>query len=818
MRLPGFALPAIVLAGAVLLVSQPAPPERPGPNPDGGVTLVSGWKLRPAGRQIPLSTFPMSSLISPDGKYLLVLQGGYLKPSISVHRLPGMVEVHRVELDDAWLGMAFAPGGNGALYVSGGSRSCVYEYALDAGGRLEQRRSFEIVPGDKREWQDFAGDVQLSPDGRLIYVAMLYRNTVAVINPQSGMVIEQFKTGLRPYRILFHPDGKSFFVTSWADGSLYHHDALDGRQLWRLPLGSALMDLVWRDKKTEVEESEEFPYAGRVFVTASNTNQVHVVGLTSSKEPRRIETINVSLAPLQPAGMTPSALALSPAQDRLFVVCSDANAVAVVNVSGAKSVVRGFIPTGWYPVAARELPSGELVVLNGKGERSLPNPQGPNPSKRAAPAYLGNSAVEYVGRIQKGTMSVIEGFEDRLAEHAKTVLAGTPYRDSALQVTAAGLPPAEHIVYIIKENRTYDQVLGDLGIGNGDPSLTLFGQNVTPNHHKLAREFVLLDNFYVSADVSADGHNWSTAAIAPAYVQRLWPNSYGARRRHYDYEGGEPAALPPAGYLWTNAAQKGITIRNYGWWATNITPPPAEGPQIRAVRDPILAKSTCMEYRNFDMDYPDLERVKPFLKELADSENTGNFPRLVFLKIPNDHTSGTAVGKISALSAVADNDAALGMVIEALSKSRFWPKMAIFILEDDAQNGPDHVDSHRSPAYIISPWTRGRGIDSSMYNTTSMLRTMELMLGLRPMTQFDAAARPMFASFNKQPDTRPYSAEKARIPLDERNPANTPTAARSARLDFSEADRIDDEELNDILWRSIKKTEPPVPVRSYFGK
>jgi hypothetical protein len=298
----------------------------------------------------------------------------------------------------------------------------------------------------------------------------------------------------------------------------------------------------------------------------------------------------------------------------------------------------------------------------------------------------------------------------------------------------------------------------------------------------------------------------------------MWPNSYGGRRKLYDYEGGEPAALPPAGYLWSNAAAAGLSMRNYGWWATNISPIPASGPQIQNVRDPLLAKVTCMEFRNFDLDYPDVERAKVFLRELAAFEKKGAFPQLVFLKLPNDHTSGTAPGKVSAVSAVADNDLAFGQVIEALSKSKFWPYMAVFVLEDDAQNGPDHVDSHRSPAYILSPYTRGRGVDSSFYNTTSMLRTMELILGLRPMTMFDAAARPMFAAFTGKADLRPYAHLRPGVPLDERNPQQSATAARSLRLDFSEADRIDDDELNDILWRSIRGTEPPAPVRSWFGR
>jgi hypothetical protein len=287
--------------------------------------------------------------------------------------------------------------------------------------------------------------------------------------------------------------------------------------------------------------------------------------------------------------------------------------------------------------------------------------------------------------------------------------------------------PIQHVIYIVKENRTYDQVLGDLGKGNGDPSLTLFGEAVSPNHHKLAREFVLLENFYVSADVSADGHNWSTAAIAPDYVQKLWPNSYGGRRKRYDYEGSDPAATPPAGYIWTNAAAAGVSMRNYGYFVNNRPEPGPNGEQVITVRDSTLNPVTNFRFRGFDLSYPDVERAKVFLGDLAQFETNREMPRFILLRLGNDHTSGTKAGAVAPRSAVADNDLALGMIVEAVSKSRFWPTTAIFVLEDDAQNGADHVDSHRSPAFIISPWARRGAIDSTLYNTTSMLRTMELI-------------------------------------------------------------------------------------------
>jgi len=821
---------AALLAAGGLMVSQQGEPERVGPLPGGGFLLNSGWLLRPAGEQVPLSTMPMASALSPDGKFLAILQGGYLPPTVSIHDPATLKKISETVLPDAWLGLAFAPQA-GLLYVSGGSRAAIYELALSADGRLERRREFALVAESERKHTDFLGDLALSPDGRLIYAAALHRDMIYVVNPQSGMVIERWKTAHRPYRILFHPDGKSFFVTGWGDGTLRQHYADSGEEVARYATGPQPMDMVWRLKTVPAEPGEEpLPYTARLFVTVSGANLVQVFGLGPGGLLRRVESISVALFRDFPeiAGMTPSALALSPDEERLYVVCSDANAVARVDISGRRSVVEGFIPAGWYPLAARVLPGGRLMVLNGRGARSFPNPKGPNPLVRRAVVHEGNVAVEYVAAIQRGSASVLpEPSPEEMAAHTEQVLANSPWRRTrALQGPPRGHPleeggeacPIRHVIYVVKENRTYDQVLGDLGIGNGDPSLTLFGEEVTPNHHKLAREFVLLDNFYVNADVSADGHNWSSAAIAPAYVQRMWPNSYAARRRHYDYEGGERAALPPAGYIWSNAMQAGLSFRNYGWWVTNITPAPASGRQIAAVRDPSLAQHTNMDFRGFDLDYPDVERVKVFLKDLAEFERKGEMPRFITIRLGNDHTSGVAAGKIAPKAAVADNDYALGLLVEAVSKTKFWPATAIFVLEDDAQNGADHVDSHRAPAFILSPWTRGRGIDSTMYNTVSMLRTMEHILGLRPMTIHDATARPMWAAFHAKPDPRPWAAEKPRIRLDERNPPASPLAARSARLDLSEADRIDDEEMNEILWRALRGGDPPPPVRSYWGR
>ena len=821
-----FVVPA-TLGLALIVTSQPARQLVAGAQEDGSAILPNGWRVKAAGTQVALETFPMSSALSKDGKYLAVLTGGYKPPTVTVLAADTLVEVDKIQLDDAWLGISFSPDGK-FLYVGGGSRAKVHELAFD-NGKLKPSRQFVVATEAERKFDDFIGDVTASPDGRLIYAADVFHNRVVVINPQSGRVIEKYKTGRRPYKILFHPDGKSYFVSSWADASIYQHLTVNGDQISRVVVAAHPTDMILSDRRPEGPVDEDNKWKYRLFVTAANTNQIFSLAINEGGEARVLEAINVAMSQRQPAGMTPTALALSSDQTKLYVVCSDANAAAVVDLTEAKSRVAGFVPTGWYPTAARAMGDGRLIVFNGRGSRSYPNPQGPNPFRRSSPVHSGLDSVQYVGAIQTGSASVIKPFDDeQLAALTKQVYANSPYRDELLDnaQVPAGSPipnnpgdksPIEHVIYILKENRTYDQVLGAIGKGNSDKSLVLFDEKVAPNHYKLAREYVLFDNFYVNADVSADGHNWATAAIAPDYVQKMWPNSYAGRRKHYDYEGGEPAALPPAGHLWNNALQAGISLRNYGFWTAVKPKPEADGIQIAQVKDPSLAPHTNMKYRGFDLDYLDVDRAKTFIGDLNEFEKKGEMPKLVLLRLGNDHTSGTTAGKISPLSAFADNDAALGMVVEAVSKSKFWSKTAIFVVEDDAQNGADHVDSHRSPAFVVSPYVKRGAIDSTFYNQTAVLRTMELILGLRPMTQFDAGSRPMWTAFQPVADTKMFVAEKPRYPLDERNPKQSATAERSARLDFSDADRIDDDELNEILWRAIRRTEPPVPVRSFFG-
>ncbi len=428
---------ALATAGALFVqdgARQSAPTEKVGPLPDGGFLLNSGWTIRPAGEQVPVDTFPMSSALSKDGKYLLVLNGGYNPPSISVIDVAAKHELGRTPLPDCWLGLTFSPGGT-VVYVGGGSSASVYELSFDeATGALARTREFRNVSETAGKAAGFIGDVAVSPDAHLLYAADLYNDSIAVVNLQSGQVIDHWKTGRRPYRILVAPGGKQLVVSSWADASVYQHDANSGAQIARTRVAPHPTDMVWLAKPAASEESESH-YIGRVFVAAANTNSVYSLGVTRDGELRMLESINVSLTPLHPLGMTPSALAIDESGTHLYVACSDANAVAVADISGEHTSVLGFIPTGWYPTAVRVLEDNQVVVLNGKGLGSHPNPNGPVPTERNHPLYEGGPVVSpgYVAHIQTGTVAFIPPLTpEAMQGYNDTVRRNSPYRDEMI--------------------------------------------------------------------------------------------------------------------------------------------------------------------------------------------------------------------------------------------------------------------------------------------------------------------------------------------------------------------------------------------------
>lgn len=727
LKTAGFSVLALCAAA---MLGQLPPRLTPGEIAEGLYQLPSGWRTRPAGRQITLLPAPMAMALSPDGRFLAVLSEGGGSPSLLLLDSGSLQQIAQSPVPGAWQGLAINQAGN-RIYVGGAAQPAVFEFAFE-NNQLRLARRIDLAGGAAPGPRDFVGDVALSPDEKLLYAARLHRNGIDVVNLASGAVTARFGTGRRPYRILPHPQGNFVYVSSWADGSIYRHRAETGAMLDRTSVAAHTTDMLFVPGRVEPEEEDTaatpLPFVARIFVTAGNTNSAYVMGVEESGALTVHEPINLSLSLNHPVGITPSALAYHAGSQRLFVVCSDLNAVAVADIRTSRSHVLGYIPVGWYPVAAA-LPGGNtLLTLNLHGNRSYP------------------SITE---QRTEGTASAVPlPADDDLAAHTRTVLSTMRYRDDLL--LNAGVPegnpipntpgqpsPIKHVVYMVKGGHTFDEVLGER-----------VQPGAFPNHRKLAREFGLFDNFYTLGG-GMTGIHWATAAMAPDYVQRLWPKgrSIGS---FSGAEGGEPAALPPGGYLWNNASFAGVSLRNYGFWAENHPKALADGTRIARVHDPVLEKVTNLRFPAPDTSSSDLDRVKVFVDELREFERTGALPQLLLVRL-NGATAGNA-------EAVALGDQALGMLVEAVSKSRFWPETAIFVVEAST-GGADHVDSHRSPVFLISPYAKRNTVDSNFYNTTSVLRTIELILGLRPMTQFDAGSSPMWTAFQAEPDLRPYTAE-----------------------------------------------------------
>ncbi len=556
-----------------------------------------------------------------------------------------------------------------------------------------------------------------------------------------------------------------------------------------------------------------------LYVANANRNTVTVLDTSTGKVK---ETIWAALYPQAPPGSTPNSVALSPDEKLLFVANADNNAVAVFDTTTAgQSRSLGFIPVGWYPTSVRVTPDGKkLLVANGKGVIPKANPGGPQPGVN----NNSNAVVQYIARLFRGTLSVIdlpsrENFEQDLRNYTAQAYRLSPLRPDATVSTTRppnnpiplrpGDPsPIKYCIYIVKENRTYDQMLGDMKEGNGDKALCLFPERVTPNQHSIARQFVLLDNFYVEAEVSADGHEWTMGAYATDFVEKMWPMNYGHNRpRKFPFpaEGNFPIAFPARGYLWDRAREAGVTYRSYGEFV-RLFPAPTIPTQtyVKALKGHLDSG-----YPGFDLDFLDVKRASRFISELNRFESEGEMPRLQIIRLPNDHTHGVTPGKRTPRAYVADNDYALGQIVDAVSRSKFWPSTAVFVVEDDAQNGPDHVDAHRTIAFVISPYTRRHAVDSTMYSTSSMLRSIELILGLSPMSQFDAAATPMYNAFQQKPDTQPYDALRPNVDVEEKNPLHA--WGGEIKMNFAKEDAADDLLLNEVIWRSVRGAGSPMP-------
>jgi YVTN family beta-propeller protein len=799
----------------------------PGMTSAGTVILPNGWSLRPAGRQSRVGDLPVQIAVHPSEPILAVLHAGYGEHEVvTVSSATGAV-IGRVALPASFAGLIWSADGN-RLFAGGGFDDQIYRFD-HAGGLLSGKTVFaypESQPSlqePRSQRADSGGRHQrvpaglaLTKDGKILYVAAAFGHSVGRFDAESGTFQGEvaLEADSYPYGLALDESRGHLYVSLWSKAKVAV-----------VKTATFQVGGYWA---TEDHPNELLLARGGkvLFVANANRNTVTVIDTEAGKAIARIGT---AIHPRAPLGSTPSSLALSPDESTLFVANANTNHLAVVNVKDpGGSAPLGFIPVGWYPTSVRLAGDGRTIyVANGKGASSRANRDGPRPGFASAR----NPTEQYIGGLFQGTLSIIPLPTARqMAAYSQAVYECSPLRgDDPTGVRgrapAAGHPiparvggssPIRYVVYIIKENRTYDQVFGDIPQGNGEPSLCLFPEAVTPNHHALVREFVLLDNFYVDGEVSADGHEWSMGAYASDFVERIWPLGYrGDKRVPYPSEGAlEEAARPSGGYLWDKAALRGITYRSYGEFVANGRTPAEPGKaSVKALEghfDPM--------FRSFDMDYPDAGRADRFLAELAGFEKAGEMPQLVILRLPNDHTSGTSPGTWTVTACVGDNDLALGRVVEGLSKSRFWRQMAIFVVEDDAQNGSDHVDAHRTVALAISPYIKRHSVDSTMYSTSSMLRTIELILGLEPMSQFDAAAQPMFQSFTSAPDFAPYLHRPAGVDLNARNTRNAPMAEVSRRLDFEVEDRADDLLFNEIIWKAVKGPDAamPPPVRSAF--
>jgi DNA-binding beta-propeller fold protein YncE len=801
----------------------------PGMTRSGTVVLPNGWSLKPAGRQTRLGDMPVQIAVHPTEPILAILHAGYGEHEVVTVRSGNGHIIGRASVPASFSGLVWSADGK-RLFVGGGFDDVVYRFD-HAEGFLSHQTTFEYpdrkiflaesnprLGSGTRKHQRVPAGLALTKDGKTLYVAAAFGHSVGRFDAGSGEFIGELALEPQsyPYGLVLDESRKRLYVSLWSKA-----------QVAAIDTESFKVAATW---PTE-EHPNEMLLARRgkiLFVANANRNTVSVIDTEAGKP---IETIGTAIDPKAPAGSTPNSLALSPDESMLLVANANTNNLAVVKVKepGASAPL-GFIPVGWYPTSVRLNQGGTAIyVANGKGASSRANRDGPMPGFRGA----ASPTREYIGGLFQGTLSSISMPDPKqMAAYSQTVYDCSPLRrrdptavHEAGPALPAGFPipmkvgdpsPIRYVVYIVKENRTYDQVFGDLAQGNGEPALCLFPESITPNHHALAREFVLLDNFYVDSEVSADGHEWSMGAYATDFVERIWPLGYrGDRRVPYPSEGAVlNMAKPAGGYIWDKAAQKGVSYRSYGEFIANGPTPELPG------MTPVVALLGHFDpfYRSFDMDYQDNKRVDRFLAELAQFEKAGEMPRLVILRLPNDHTSGTSPGKYTVTACVGDNDLALGRIVEGLSKSRFWRQMAIFVVEDDAQNGSDHVDAHRTVALAISPYIKRHSVDSTLYSTSSMLRTMELILGLEPMSQFDAAARPMFASFTNQPDFSPYQRRPARVDINARNTGREPMSAVSQRLNLEIEDRADDLIFNEIIWKAVKGADAamPPPVHAAF--
>jgi DNA-binding beta-propeller fold protein YncE len=762
--------------------------------------LATGLTLDPVGSFLDLGSMPLAMALSPDGNSLVVVLSGWREQGVQVVDLKSMRVTQTLEQPSAFYGLAFSGDGK-ELYVSGGNEDAIFCYSWKDGVATFTRKIALAEKKPDKPGTRYPAGLAASRRGNLLYVAENVANSLAVVNPASGQVVKRLLTDHYPYAVTVARDGR-VYVSAWgaqtvsifrqrADGTLI----ADGR----LKVG-------FRPSALLANAS-----GSRLYVALAGIDQI---ALVDTRQKRVLRTLS-DAAPGSPSeGSTPNALALSRDESKLYVGEGDNNAVAVFDVSAEKSAsdasaapsagavakdrMLGRIPTDWYPTAVLER-GAQLLVLSGKGHGSHANPDGPIPGTSPFTRPLG-----YALGMLNGTLRTMPSQlnASTLAQYSQRVATANNWGQ---RLAKRAYPPFKHVLYIIKENRTYDQVFGDLPEGDGDASLVFFGADSTPNHRALALRFGLFDRFFTNAEVSSQGHIWSTAAYVTDYGEKTVPSVYSDRHEDVD---GEDSDEPADGFLWTLAAKKGMWFRDYG---EMVNIPDGGWP----VTQRELAADVCPTFIPFDMKTPDQKRADAWIAELNQFAQDGAMPQLEVMHLAGDHTAGGRAGLRTPRAFVADNDLALGRIVEALSKSPFWKDTVVFVIEDDAQAGPDHVDSHRSVFLAISAYNRP-GVIHRFVNTTDVVAAIEDILGLGRLSKFDYFSRSLADVFTETPDLKPYQAVTPTANMEELNPAKTAAAILSQDLDFSRPDRVNDELFNRILWLMIKgdQREPAVATKA----
>jgi YVTN family beta-propeller protein len=792
-----------------------------GPSADGATGVTpNNWTLTPAGARVRVGHSPFGMILSPDGRELLVSNNGHAQQSLMRVARDTLSISQTIPYDSpqsVFIGLASTRDGR-RVFASGGHNNLIREYRMGGAG-LEELVPIVLAPP---RGKGFATGIALSPDEKRLYVANHLSGDVAVIDTETRAVTQRIPMGASadpydtsrfPYQVLPSADGQKLYVSNWKDGTVAV-----------VKVGSLAAPFSVTQVRVGNHPNAMIfsPGGDRLYVVNANSDTVSVLDTATDSV---LFDIDVRAYQDAPYGNTPNALAVSPDGGTLYVVNAGTNEVTVVDLQGQANDddaehahkhdrpyrIRGRIPTGWYPTAIVMSPDGRTLYVAASKDAGLGQNAYP-------PAYIGDQMIGSIAAIPVPDRKTLKHYT-RQVEVNNLVARG---RNAVRGKDEPGLLkrlPIQHVLYIIKENRTYDQVFGDLPGGNGDPRLLMFDDRSAPNHRRLAREYVLLDNTYCDAEISKDGHEWSTGANVTDYTQKVWPADYSGRGTLINRALIGITNIP-GGYLWDAARKAGISYRAYGEYVINGTKY-ADGSYLPATtRMPALVDHFSPMYRTYDLKHMDMKRAEVWLQEFEEFKRNGNLPQLSIISLPNDHLAGSSPGYPTPAAMMADNDLALGRIVDAVSHSSFWPHTAIFVIEDDTQDGYDHVDSHRTPALLISPYARRGAVDGTHYSTVSMMRTMGVLLGLAPLSQFDAAAITMERSFTARPDFTPY---RHTVPAQDLYEMNPPLAAlkgeartlakRSAALDLAEADVADMREYNEILWKLLKPGLPlPQPA------